>query len=433
MNENVGTPAAVGYGGLMDAAAQAFDRLLPCPLPARIGLAVSGGSDSTALLHLATEWAARSGVALHVVTVDHGLRPEAADEARAVATQAAALGLSHDTLHWTGWDGTGNLMDHARRARYALMADWAKARDINHIALGHTADDVAETFLMRLAREAGVDGLSAMSPRSHRDGVEFIRPILALKRGDLRDFLLARGRTWADDPSNTDPGYERVRARQVLAALAPLGITTDGLAHVAANLRDVRRALDWYTFLAARDAASVDRGDVLICLRKLRNLPDEIARRLLVHALCWVSGAEYAPRRRAVQTLLDGLFEGRGMALHGCRVVILTGADRGRLRICRDPRAVADTRAAPGSPWDGRWQLEGQWPDGVELRATGPDGLAQLEDWRAAELPEPAAQSAPAVWRGQTLIASPLLGLNAGSIAKLLKQDEEFFNSLLVS
>ena len=433
MNHKAASPRADRIGPFTDSVAQAFDNLLPVPLPDRIGLAVSGGSDSTALLHLAAAWAAKGKTALHVVTVDHGLRPEAAQEASDVAAQSDALGLPHTTLQWSGGDGTGNLMDRARRARYALMANWALAHDISHIALGHTADDVAENLLMRLAREAGVDGLSAMAPSRRHENTEFFRPLLSFKRNDLRDYLTARNQTWADDPSNQDTRYDRVRARKILAALEPLGVSVDGLARVASNLGDVRNALNWYAFLAARDCARVEQGDVLFCLRQLRVPPDEITRRLLVQALCWVSGAEYAPRRRAVQQLQEGLFDARGMALHGCRAVYLTGADRGLLRICRDPRAAAETTAAPGHDWAGRWRVDGPWPQGAEIRATGSNGLKELENWRASGLPEPAAQSAPAVWRGDQLIASPLLGKAAGWAATPLRQDEEFFNSCLIS
>jgi tRNA(Ile)-lysidine synthase len=125
---------------------------LPERLPERLGIAVSGGGDSIALMHLLHRIASDEGVALFAATVDHGLRAESADEARTVAKQAAALGIPHDTLRWQGWDGAGNLQDHARQARYALLKEWAKRNDISAIALGHPADDQAETLLMRLAR-----------------------------------------------------------------------------------------------------------------------------------------------------------------------------------------------------------------------------------------------------------------------------------------
>ena len=140
-----------------------------------LGGAVSGGADSLGLLHLLSDL---SGRRLHVVTVDHGLRPTSAGEALHVERIAEALGHRHTTLTWAGWDGKGNLQDQARRTRYSMMADWAKGRGLDAIALGHTMDEQAETFLMRLGREAGVDGLSAMEARIERFGMHFVRPLL---------------------------------------------------------------------------------------------------------------------------------------------------------------------------------------------------------------------------------------------------------------
>src|SRR5690606_22697748 len=163
---------------------------------------------------LAAQWSRGHTVQLHCVTVNHGLRPDAAAEAAMVASASATLAIPHHTLHWTGWDRQGNLQDAARRARSALIRDWAMAHDISLILLGHTADDQAETVLMRLARGSGVDGLAGMSV--HRGGTPAIlRPLLGLHRQTLRDWLSAQGVTWADDPSNDDSRYDRIKARQM--------------------------------------------------------------------------------------------------------------------------------------------------------------------------------------------------------------------------
>ncbi|MGJ8618282.1 MAG: tRNA lysidine(34) synthetase TilS, partial [Sulfitobacter sp.] len=130
---------------------QVADAFLPHP-PDVLGVAVSGGGDSMALLHLLHGLSALHGTKLRAVTVNHGLRPEAASEAQMVQAFCATLGVQHDTLMWKDWDGIGNLQNAARQARYQMMADWATIHGISTIALGHTADDQAETFLMRLAR-----------------------------------------------------------------------------------------------------------------------------------------------------------------------------------------------------------------------------------------------------------------------------------------
>lgn len=399
---------------------------LPDP-PDPLGVAVSGGSDSLALLILLKDWRDAGGPRVCAVTVDHGLRPEGAAEAAEVARICAGWDIPHDTLQWQGWDGRGNLPDRARRARYALMADWASERGVSCIALGHTLDDQAETFLMRLAREAGVDGLSAMAPRWVQDGVNFTRPALELSREALRDVLRERGISWAEDPTNDDMAYERARARKVLAALAPLDIGAETLARVAGNLADARDALDACIARSARDIARIEEGDVLIARAGLGAQEPEIARRLLQEALSWISGARYPPRRAAMARLLQGIADGNGQTLHGCRLTL----DAETLRITREEAAVAGHRVPAGDIWDGRWRLTGPDMDGVTVAALGEAGLGHCPDRRNSALPAASLRASPAAWRGDTLLAAPLAGLENGWAAELVRREHHDFAALI--
>ncbi|GAA0289874.1 tRNA lysidine(34) synthetase TilS [Rhodovulum strictum] len=380
-----------------------------CAGDAPLGVAVSGGGDSVALL------LALAGRRVHAVTVDHGLRPGAAAEAQFVAGICARLGLRHDTLRWQGWDGQGNLQDSARRARYRLIADWAAAQGIGRVALGHTRDDQAETVLMRLARGAGVDGLSAMAPRRESLGVTWLRPLLGLSRADLRAYLAERGQGWIEDPSNEDARFDRVQARRTLAALAPLGITAEGLAETAARMGTARAALEAATLEAAGRVAREDRGDVVLSRAGLDALQGEIARRLLVASLCWVASSEYPPRAEALAETLAALGSAPRATLHGC----LIARETDDLRIGREPAALAGTVAPAGALWDGRWWLDGPAEPGLEIRALGEGGLAACPDWRATGLPRASLLAAPAVWRGAHLVAAPLAGLCNGWQARL--------------
>ena len=123
------------------------------------------------------------------------------------------MGLKHATAKWTGWSGEGNLQDSARRARYRLIAEWALRRELNVVCLGHTRDDVAENFLMRLSRQSGVDGLAQMSKVFKKEGVRFCRPLLSTSRQSLRAFLKRQKVNWIDDPSNENDEFQRVRIR----------------------------------------------------------------------------------------------------------------------------------------------------------------------------------------------------------------------------
>ncbi|EAQ23635.1 tRNA lysidine(34) synthetase TilS [Roseovarius sp. 217] len=397
--------------------------------PPRLGVAVSGGSDSLALLHLLHDWQRAGGPALAAVTVDHGLRPEAGAEAAEVAHICARLNVPHHTLHWQGCGGSGNLPDRARRARYTLMSDWAAAQGLTDIAIGHTQDDLAETFLMRLARGAGVDGLAAMRPRWTQEGVTFHRPLLGLAREALRDHLRGLRQTWIDDPTNVDTSYLRPRAREILAALAPLGLDAATLAEVACNLSDARTALSHTTHAAARTLTRVEAGDLLIDHAGFANLPDEIARRLLHGALQWLTGAEYPPRGAALSALLAAARAGQTMTLQGG---LLLPAKSGHLRLTREYDAVKDLRTPATALWDTRWQAIGPSdPADIEIAALGPAGLSACPDWRLSGLPHASALATPGLWQGDSLIAAPLMGWPNGWALTLRRDQDNLLMALL--
>ena len=393
----------------------------------RIGVAVSGGSDSCALLHLAAIWAKKAGVILEAVTVDHGLRTAAVAEAKAVAEICAGLGVEHTTLKWTGWDGRGNLQDQARQARYGLMADWAKDRGIGTIALGHTADDQAETFLLRLARGSGVDGLSGMAQSRHENGIDWLRPVLFLERQKLRDFLCRHAIKWFDDPSNEDEKYDRVKARKILKLLEPLGIDKSRLAATAQALQPARRALEWQTGQAAQSVATVRQATVVFDAAKFIALQPEIGTRLLQHALRWVSSAPYPPRRSSLENLQTAIFAQKSSTLHGCRII----AKKNEIRIGREYQAVKDMVCPTDQIWDQRWKFSGPATQGYEIRALGEAGLQQCPDWRSMNMKRACLLATPAVWQKQTLVAAPIAGFGNGWRSSALFGPDHFISSII--
>jgi tRNA(Ile)-lysidine synthase len=392
---------------------------------ARLGVAVSGGGDSMALLHLLGACAADHGVTLEAATVDHGLRPEAAAEAALVAETCAGLGIRHETLQWQDWRGQGNLQAEARGARYRLLARWAMRRNLDAVALGHTMDDQAETFLMRLVREAGVDGLAAMDRRFRRDGATFWRPALMLERAELRGFLTRHGLAWREDPTNDDAAFDRVKARRALAALAPLGLDVHRLTGVAVNMAAARTALEQTTFETARRIAREQAGDVVIDRDGYLAAPWEIQRRLLASALVWVSGADYAPRRDALGALDAAILRGRTHTLAGCLLVV----DKANLRIAREFNAVKDLVAEQDHLWDARWRIEGPGA-GLTIRALG-EAVKDCPDWRNIGLPRASLMASPSLWDGDRLVAAPVAGLANGYSATIDHPKGDFLTSIL--
>lgn len=378
-----------------------------------VAVAVSGGSDSMAALHLLHA----AGRSVEAVTVDHGLRPEAAEEARFVARACAALGVAHSILQWDGPAPTGNLSDQARRARYGLMADWARRRGIGAVVVAHTADDQAETFLMRLAREAGIDGLSGMRPVWTEGDVAFHRPFLSVTRADLRGYLTRRGIGWVEDSTNADLRYDRVKARRALAGLAPVGITAGGLARVTAHLASVRRAVTAQTAAAAEALGRIEAGDVVVARAGLLALTEEVRRRLLVAALWLVAGPGYPPRAGALAGLDEAIRAGRDRTLAGCRILSAAA----EVRVIREARALGGAEAPTTALWDGRWRLEGPHRDGLRIAALGAAGLKLCPGWRDTGLPRPTLVVSPAIWDGDRLEAAPLAGKSGQWVAELAK------------
>lgn len=411
-----------------------LDAALGGALPGRIGVAVSGGGDSVALVLLMQRWAGPRGVQLDAATVDHGLRPESAAEAARAGELCTRLGIGHSVLRWQGWDGSGNLQDTAREARRRLLADWAGAAGIAHVALGHTRDDQAETVLMRLARGSGVEGLAGMAPVRRGRGITWLRPLLGIDRATLRDFLRTEGQPWADDPSNADLRFDRVRARQALAVLAELGISAAGLADTAQAMESARVALAH----AASDLAGHLRidaaGDLRIARAPFQAAPADTRERLAAHLLRLLSGAVHRPRRAALRNLLDAVSQGGSGTLHGCVVAAEEGDAGPCLRFGREWQAVRGLAGEPEGIWDGRWRVTpatGLSAAGLHVAALGPAGLGQCAGWPATGLSRAGLMAAPALWRGETLVAAPLARPGDPARAHLLWGEDTVAHTLL--
>nr|WP_210277766.1 tRNA lysidine(34) synthetase TilS [Microvirga lupini] len=213
--------------------------------------AVSGGPDSMALMHGLARWSSiERRPPVHVATVDHGLRPEAAEEAAFVAREAASLGLPHRTLVWTGNKPATGIQEAAREARYGLLVEHAREAGASHLVTAHTLDDQAETVMIRLSRGSGLAGLAGMRRETDRRGIRHVRPLLGVPKSCLLDRCREQGWRSVTDPSNADERYARVRWRRLMPLLAAEGLTAERLARLAERIAQADEALD----LKAREA-----------------------------------------------------------------------------------------------------------------------------------------------------------------------------------
>jgi tRNA(Ile)-lysidine synthase len=289
-----------------------------------IGIAVSGGPDSLALLLLAS--AARPGL-VEAATVDHALRPEGRAEAEAVAAICKKLGVPHAilTVEWKQKPETA-IQERARNARYGLLGKWAGERGLKALLTGHHADDQAETLVMRLLRGAGVKGLAGMRrmAKAPRAELALLRPLLGWRRFELAKLCADAGLTPADDPSNADDQFERVRIRQALAGVDwfdPMAVALS-----ATNLAEADTALQW---AAAQEwKRGVTNGGGQLTYRPA-NAPREIRRRIARGAiLALASEGSGDLRGPALEKVLTALAAGRKATLRG--VVCIGGAQEWR-------------------------------------------------------------------------------------------------------
>lgn len=316
-----------------------------------------------ALLRLAADWAAKCAVDLHALTVDHGLREAASVEARQVCAWLKPLGIAHTVLQWHDgprWrSGVASAQAPARAARYALMTDWCRTHGYDDLLLGHHADDQAETFLLRLTRGSGVDGLAAMAPVVARDGIRLLRPLLAYPKERLRAYCRAVNQPWIEDPSNDDMTYGRVRFRDARDLLAREGFSDDRLRATAHHMQRARSALTFYVEDLLSRACIWDRfGVARLVLSELLRVPEEIGLRTVAAILKTASGQVYPPRFERLKRLYDALCRGpwQDATLRGC-CVVRQGA---HIIFYREAAQIADTQnLVPGVAvlWDGRFRV----------------------------------------------------------------------------
>lgn len=402
----------------------------------RMALAVSGGSDSVALMVLFADWLRHQGkgAGLHtVLTVDHGLRPDSASEARAAAAQAQSLGFKHAILVWGGVKPTTGIQAAARGARYRLLAGHMIANGISLLLTGHTRDDQAETILMRLARGSGIDGLAGMGPRlwfgdlGLRDpaavDLEVVRPLLDVPRARLRALLQERGVAWIDDPSNLSPEFERPRLRAARAQLDALGLTDSMLTLSAGRLLRARRALDQAVLEFCRPDAgrvSVDPCGVIAIDRVgLEAAEEEIALRVLARAIAAAGGSDEPVSLARLEAIVALMLGGGTETPKRTLARAMITATGPTITIEREPgrEQLPLLKLVHGLPacWDGRFRVRADVAGGaIEVRPLGAVAARELRQQgavstRTPRVPTRALAMLPSFWREDCLVAVPPL------------------------
>ena len=421
-----------------------------------LAVAVSGGADSMALLLMAHEWAQKKGGKAIALTVDHGLRPESAQETTQVRDWCEKRRIEHHILKWHPPSLSSAIQAQARDARYQLLTEWCKKHHVLHLLTAHHQDDQAETLFFRLARGSGLDGLAAMAAVSYMHGIRLVRPLLGIPKSALEALLTAETQPWINDPSNHNPRYTRNRIREQLQAAPHYDALSERAANLAARFGDIRNMLENHAAARLAQVFSIfPEGYGIIHYEPFLELAPDYALRALSAIVMTLSGESYPPRSEKLQRLYEEVIPspaggGLGWELACSGVteypppnLLPTGGGGYRrtfngllfipriqkkcILVCREPKAIAPPTLLPPDTttlWDKRFQVA--WSGGndtIHVRALGRDGVkiviptkAKNKTFRAADAAHwilafagmtEALAALPSFWRLEELIAVP--------------------------
>ena len=398
-----------------------------------VGVAVSGGSDSLALLHLGADWAQKNRRTLKVATIDHRLRPESIAESQYVKKISTRLSIEHTTLTWLE-KPSGNIQKLARDARHRLLQNWSTEKNLSVVLLGHTLEDNAETIMIRLIRGSGVDGLVGISQYKKINNLVIFRPLLQIKREELRTYLIDKKISWIDDPSNFDERFQRVKVRKLMPHLADLGLTISKINGFAEHMKRVKVALDSEVInFAISNVEQKFWGDLEIRQDAFIELPNEFQLRLLSLSLRWISGNFYRPRFKSLKILLDLIIKHQsiaGFTLMGC----LVKCRRRKIVFTREFSAIPKRQKICKTTfvWDKKWnvRVDKSKINHFMVGPLGKDGVSQIKKENIVDIPFYALNSSIALFENGDVKCVPMLSFGSGLNVELIGGSDSFFNFL---
>jgi tRNA(Ile)-lysidine synthase len=411
----------------------------------RLAIAVSGGSDSMALALLARNWAADKAIELVTLTVDHGLRPAAQQEAETVSQWMQALNLPHKTLVWRGPHPTTGIQSAAREARYQLMTAYCQSQDIPALLVGHQLEDQLETLLMRLSKGSGLEGLTAMKEDSRQFDLRLLRPLLGVERQTLRDYLRRQDQTWIEDPSNENQQFTRTQVGAILSDLQAL--PGSSLTAISLSAERMARASTALEEIAARrfekNCQLSPYGFIRFPMQAVQDCPAEVGLRVLAKIVSTVRGEHLPFKLRSLEKIYSRLFQ-QEKTTSGTISGVQISRSANEWLVCREPgrTGLPEVVLAGNSEaiWDRRFHVldtarkQDRNPL-LTIRRIGPDGWRYLQGGKPAKeqikLPAKVRINLPAVWLGDRLIAAPLFSGIPGESAIALGRFKMVFKTLV--
>lgn len=381
-----------------------------------MAVAVSGGADSMALTVLADRWAKTLGGKVIALTVNHGIRKEAELEAKKVKQWLSAKNIKHHTLTYKGKKPESNIQEHARNIRYNLLTNWCKKHNIIHLLVAHHMEDQAETFLLRLHRGSGVDGLSAMASVVQKNGVRVLRPLLPVSRKKLRSYLQDIKQEWIEDPTNQNMRFARNNIRMMMnLEESENNILTSRLIETASNMAKARMALEKETAKHMVDCVTLHEGGFCIVNHSdFIKSDEEIGLRILAATLTAVSGNTTPPRFENIINLYQAIINDRlnGRTLWGCKIF----KKNEQIFIYRELSAIQAPLHISSSDmlWDNRFYIKTTLKN-LKIGALGQEGVRKLtKEYKSLEinnLPKQILYTLPALTdRLENILSVPHIG-----------------------
>lgn len=288
---------------------------------------VSGGADSLALAFILADWANQNKKKLIALTVNHGLRPSALDEAKYVASLMAEIGVEHHILTWEGEKPTTGIETAARAMRYKLLDEYCSNNKIKNLFIAHHKNDQAETFLMRLQRGSGIDGLCGIAEVSKLGNLQLLRPLLNTMPNELKQYLSEKNIKWVEDESNNCDDFLRVRVRKFLPILEEtLGLNVDRIVNTMAVLSQSRNYLEEQAEkFIKNNVKKWDNAGMSLALKSFLELHQEMRYRVLSKLICGVGNKAYAPEGGEIVRLIENLMSEKkfcGATLGDCEILV---------------------------------------------------------------------------------------------------------------
>jgi len=387
-----------------------------------IALAVSGGPDSTAMMQIAALSKKLKNSNVTVIVIDHGLREESKNEANIVCKNAKLFGFKFKILKWDGVKPKTRIQEIARKTRYKLMTSWCKKKGIEKLFLAHHLDDQVETFLMRLGKGSGVDGLAVMDFVTETSSLKLVRPFLEIPKTRFIEILGITNLEWISDPSNFNSDYKRSRIRKILPILSKEGINSKQIGLVIKRMRSAKHALNSQTnTLLKKYLSNVDNVAYFLNKELFKDAKEkEILLRVLEKIFMNISGSIYPPRRNKLENILSWILENNNVKAKTLTGVVVRKR-KSEFIFYREPDdCYKSVNIRPltsrYSCWDDRFFLKANKSNNLQIRALGDVGITILKEEKILKrqgfqnVPLSAWKTVPGVWSKKRLISVPTLG-----------------------